>query len=29
LEVPEDVARSLDNLKRVTDAVSRFAASLK
>jgi hypothetical protein len=29
LEAPEDVARSLDNLKRVTDAVSRFAASLK
>jgi hypothetical protein len=29
LEAPEDVARSLDNLKRATDAVSRFAAGLK
>ncbi len=29
LEAPEDVARSLDHLKRVTDAISRFAARLK
>ena len=29
LESPEDLARSLDNLKRVTDAVSRFASSLR
>lgn len=28
LEAPDDVARSLDNLRRVTDAVSRFAAGL-
>lgn len=29
LEVPDDVARSLANLKRVTDAVSRFLGGLK
>lgn len=29
LEAPEDVATSLDNLTRVTDAVGRFASSLK
>jgi hypothetical protein len=29
LEVADDVARSLDNLKRVIEAVSRFATALK
>ena len=28
LEVPDDVTRSLDNLKRVTEAVGRFARAL-
>jgi hypothetical protein len=28
LEAPDDVAKSLDNLKRVTDALSRFVANL-
>jgi hypothetical protein len=29
LEVPDDVARSLDNLRRVTEVLSRFVTALK